>query len=142
MLVLADELESLPSHTIRSAARVRSFSFDPSFSKHTAASSSSSSSSKDCKGLLCLVNNTLEVYVIPLSSSDDNNEESSQAATSISVPSKLSVIDLHGHKSDVRAVSISGDGTTVATCSNESIKVRSNHSTTLPIFPPSIQFIA
>jgi hypothetical protein len=77
------------------------------------------------------VNNTLEVYVIPLSSSDDStNEENSQATTSISVPSKLSVIDLHGHKSDVRAVSISGDGTTVATCSNESIKVRGKHLAT------------
>lgn len=127
MLVLSDELESLPSHTIRCAARVRSFAFDPSYTKSTTASSSAASSSsgaksssKDCKGLLSLVNNTLEVYVIPLT----EHEEGSDSAQQGVVPSKLSVIDLHGHKSDVRAVSMSGDGTMVATCSSESIKVR------------------
>ena len=128
MLVLSDELESLPSHTIRCAARVRSFAFDPSYTKHTSTTSSSGASSgstgkgSSCKGLLSLVNNTLEVYVIPLTENSDEHDTTFNPNQS-SVPSKLSVIDLHGHKSDVRAVSMSGDGSMVATCSNESIKV-------------------
>lgn len=130
MLVLSDELESLPSHTIRCAARVRSFAFDPSYNKHSSHGQSQSQSkgttNKDCKGMLSLVNNTLEVYVIPLTSSVESNDDNNNETTvQTAVPSKLSVIDLHGHKSDVRAVSMSGDGSMVATCSNESIKVRS-----------------
>ena len=130
MLVLSDELESLPSHTIRCAARVRSFAFDPSYNKHSSHGQSQSQSqskgttNKDCKGMLSLVNNTLEVYVIPLTSSVESNDDNNNETTvQTAVPSKLSVIDLHGHKSDVRAVSMSGDGSMVATCSNESIKV-------------------
>jgi len=79
MLVLSDELESLPSHTIRCAARVRSFAFDPSYNKHSVHGQSQSQSkgtmNKDCKGMLSLVNNTLEVYVIPLTSSVESSDD-------------------------------------------------------------------
>uniref|UniRef100_A0A7S3MHG5 Guanine nucleotide-binding protein subunit beta-like protein n=1 Tax=Spumella elongata TaxID=89044 RepID=A0A7S3MHG5_9STRA len=133
MLVLSDELESLPSHTIRCTARVRSFAFDPSYNKHSSHGQSQSQSkgttNKDCKGMLSLVNNTLEVYVIPLTSSVESNDDNNNETTvQTAVPSKLSVIDLHGHKSDVRAVSMSGDGSMVATCSNESIKIWSGRT--------------
>jgi len=79
MLVLNDKLESLPSHTIRCAARVRSFAFDPSYNKHSGHGQSQSQSkgtmNKDCKGMLSLVNNTLEVYVIPLTSSVESSDD-------------------------------------------------------------------
>jgi U3 small nucleolar RNA-associated protein 12 len=38
-------------------------------------------------------------------------------------PAKVSVIDLHGHRSDVRAVAISADSLSIASCSNEGVKV-------------------
>jgi U3 small nucleolar RNA-associated protein 12 len=38
-------------------------------------------------------------------------------------PMKTSVIDLHGHRSDVRCVSLSSDGRTIATCSSDGLRL-------------------
>lgn len=37
---------------------------------------------------------------------------------------KQSIIDLHGHRSDVRSVCLSSDGLQLATCSSDGVKVR------------------
>jgi WD40 repeat protein len=37
---------------------------------------------------------------------------------------KQSIIDLHGHRSDVRGVCLSSDGLQLATCSSDGVKVR------------------
>ena len=104
-LVLSDELELLPSHTLRCAARVRSFAFDPSYRSNSSAgaggkSSTAGTAGGECWGLLGLVNNSLEIYQIPYASTsggeDAVNNSNTNATTA--VPSKLSVIDLHGHK--------------------------------------------
>lgn len=115
LLVLSDEVEALPSHTIRCAARVRSFAFDPAY-RTMHSSTGTSASHKECRGLISLINNTLEIYQIPYVDGSSGDEAAA--------PAKLSVIDIHGHKSDVRAIAVSGDGGTVATCSSESIKVQ------------------
>lgn len=94
-LVLADELEALPSHTIRCAAKVRGFAFDPSYK---AAPSSSSGGAKaaakeGCRALVSLINNSLEIYQVPYP------EEVAAGAEAETVgPNKLSVVDLHGHR--------------------------------------------
>ena len=38
-------------------------------------------------------------------------------------PTKSMVLDMHGHRSDVRAVTVSDDGNTIASCSSEGVKV-------------------
>lgn len=95
-LILQDELELIT--TIRSNVRVRSFTFNPI-----------SSNSTEDLALVSLVTNTLELHKI-IQSSEDNSS------------SKVSIIDLQGHRSDIRGVAISHDGNTVATCSSESVK--------------------
>lgn len=81
-LSLGDELEVLPSHTIRCAARVRGFAFDPTYK----------STGKDgCRALVSMINNSLEIFQIPYVTDTSGSEDSEP-------PSKLSVIDLHGHR--------------------------------------------
>lgn len=109
-VTLTDHMELL--HTIRCASRVRGFSFSPHVTQSSVAGSS-------VKALVGLITNSLEVYSVPLGG--NSREEESQAAAA--PPSKVSVIDMHGHRSDVRGVSVSSDGSTVATCSNEGVKV-------------------
>lgn len=104
-LQLSDVLE--PSYTIRSAAKVRSFSFHPMPAAGT----------EEDQGLLALTNNTLEMYKIPRGSGKN-----------VDAPSKSSIIDLQGHRSDIRGVAISNDGNNIATCSAESIKLWSSNS--------------
>jgi len=96
LITLSDELELLPHHTIRSAVKVRGFAFDPSYkapasSSGTTKSSSSSSGKDGCRALVSLLSNSLEVYQIPYPGAGEGGEESS-------VPNKLSVVDLHGHR--------------------------------------------
>lgn len=94
LLVLSDVVETLPSHTIRCTARVRSFAFDPSYRSistgATSGTSTGSSAGRECRGLVSLINNSLEIYQIPYA--DSAGDEAPAA------PAKLSVIDIHGHK--------------------------------------------
>lgn len=91
-LVLSDEVEALPSHTIRCTGRVRGFAFD--HSAVTAENKTSSSKhAHTCKALVSQINNSLEIYQLTCPSSTTETDEDS-------LPSKLSVIDLHGHRFD------------------------------------------
>ena len=45
-----------------------------------------------------------------------------RSSTERVAPAKALVLDIHGHRSDVRAVVVSEDGTTLATCSSEGVK--------------------
>ncbi len=101
-LLLVDELEVLS--TIRCSSKVRSFAFNPmpsSISEDTA--------------LISLTNNTLELYKVP-------------HGIHLGIPSKSSIIDLQGHRSDVRGLSVSTDGNVIASCSAESVKLWSSRS--------------
>jgi len=95
-ITMADEVEFHQS--IKFAAKVRSFAFNPL----------PSNPSEDT-ALVSLVTNTLEVYKLL------HNLQLGPA-------SKASVIDLQGHRSDVRCLALSGDGNVVASSSAESIK--------------------
>jgi hypothetical protein len=86
LLILSDELEPLPSHTIRCAAKVRGFAFDPS----------QKTSKEGCKALVGLINNSLEVYHVPFPRAGDAEDAESDGAAG--APSKISVVDLHGHR--------------------------------------------
>lgn len=94
---LSDEMELLT--TMKLPARVRSFAFNPiPFTQN------------EDIALLSLVSNSLEVYKVPQSIDKG-------------LPLKLSLIDLAGHRSDVRSLAVSSDGNSVATCSSESLKL-------------------
>jgi U3 small nucleolar RNA-associated protein 12 len=117
-IILTDRLELLS--VIRCQQKVRGFAFSP-----TAVVNGCD------KALVSLVTNALEVYQIPHSvehgasagktKSTDGaiDEENGNDIT----PLKLSLIDMHGHRSDVRAVALSGDNQTIGTCSSEGIKL-------------------
>ena len=51
------------------------------------------------------------------------NSLTSTSSASERTPGKLSLVDLHGHRSDVRAVAVSTDGRLVATCSSDGLRV-------------------
>ncbi len=108
--ILSDELELYS--TIRCSSKVRGLSFNPN-----------TKDSSD-KILVSLLNNTLEVYSIPpapttaeLIEAENNNTVVSKDCT------KVSVLELPGHRSDVKGLSLSSDGSTVATCTTDGIKV-------------------
>ena len=131
---LTDLLESFT--TLRCTHPIRGFDFCPS--GHSGGPTSSGGRKqrmKDKQGmvpdsfLVSLVKNILEVYTIPshlirphISRSNKTEGEPEDTETSHQ-PSKVSVLDLHGHRSDVRCVCLSGDGRTVATCSSDGLKL-------------------
>lgn len=97
---LEDEIDF--SGTLRSSTKIRSFAFHPQ----------SSSIGEDI-ALSALVNNSLEMFKVQ-----------SGASGGQAVAVKTSLIDLPGHRSDVRGICISADDTQLATCSAEAVKVR------------------
>lgn len=112
-MMLSDWVESL--YVLRCAVKVRSFSFDPR---------GGGSSGADDKALVGLINNSLEIYRVP---------PFDPTATAYDPPQKTAVIDAPGHRSDVRGLSVSGDGSAVASCSSDSVKLwstRTPHSCT------------
>lgn len=101
-IIVADEIEFY--YTIRLGVKARSFCFNPippSPSEDTA--------------LVALSSNSLEIYKIPHGIEGE-------------IPSKLSVLDLFGHRSDVRSLTISPDGNNLASSSFETIKVWSTRN--------------
>jgi U3 small nucleolar RNA-associated protein 12 len=95
--LISDEIELVT--TMKFSVKVRSFAFNPI----------SFSDSEDLS-LVSLVNNSLEIYKIPHS-------------VEKGPPLKLSLIDLAGHRSDIRSLAVSSDGNSVATCSSEAMKL-------------------
>lgn len=110
---LADELEYLSS--VRGSAKLRGCAIRPG--NHL----SGGSKDKDkVQVLLSLITNSFEMF-------DVSTARVSQQRVA---PAKSLVLDIHGHRSDVRAVVVSDDGTTLATCSSEGVKIWSTSSGT------------
>jgi U3 small nucleolar RNA-associated protein 12 len=101
-LLLVDELEVL--NTIRCTSKIRSFAFNPMPTSPT-----------EDMALVSLTNNTLELYKIP-------------HGVHLGIPAKASIVDLQGHRSDVRGLTVSNDGNVIASCSAESVKLWSSRS--------------
>lgn len=111
-LTLSDILEQ--SSVLRCPYPVRGFDFSPTapLSGQAERSPLPGADAMDT----CLVSsarNMLEIYKIP---------SSFDASVSTS-PQRSALLDLHGHRSDVRCVCLSADGRTVATCSSDGLKV-------------------
>jgi U3 small nucleolar RNA-associated protein 12 len=100
--VILEDLLEYSSH-IRAPQKVKSAVFHPS-------------SPKDCKErlLLSLVSNCLEVYQV------------TSSPGAVAEAHKQSIVDSQGHRSDVRAVAITRDGSTIASCGSDSVKVWSS----------------
>ena len=128
---LSDLLETFT--TLRCTHPIRGFDFCPSGHSGGSSSSVGKQRMKDKQGgsvpdsfLVSLVKNILEVYSIPshlIRQSNHNREADDDDADKSHHPTKTSVLDLHGHRSDVRCVCLSGDGRTVATCSSDGLKL-------------------
>eukprot|EP01041_Mallomonas_annulata_P006461 gene6461-13054_t len=121
---LTDYLE--PIQSIRCTQKVRSLCFSPDTSIIHGSSSSSSNGKgkgKVVKAMISLMDNVIEVYDIPVVMSENSGNTSSD-----NVPGKTSVLELPGHRSDVRAVALSSDGLVLATCSSDGVKIWSTSS--------------
>ena len=116
---------------LRCAYPVRGFDFSPSRSYHSSHTTNTynnnntyntynkrHSTSEPDIALVSLVRNILEIYQVPTV-----NSLTSTSSASERTPVKLSLVDLHGHRSDVRAVAVSTDGRLVATCSSDGLRV-------------------
>lgn len=88
----------------RSSAKIRSIDFNPSPPKHMKQLLSS------------LTNNTMEIYKY-------NTETAEPLA-------KVSILEMAGHRSDVRGVVTSSDGLSMASCSSEGVKLWNSSSYT------------
>jgi U3 small nucleolar RNA-associated protein 12 len=103
-ITISDEIELLTS--LKVSSKIRSFIFNPI-----------PFTTNEDLALLSLINNSLEIYKIP------HSTENGQ------LPMKLSLIDLPGHRSDLRGITVSADGNgSIATCSSESLKLWSNRT--------------
>jgi len=105
---LADELELVT--TLRCQAKVRGCAWHPVPSR----------AGEPERLLVSLSSNCLEMYKVP-------RTRGTLSATEL-VPAKTMLLDLQGHRSDVRAVAVSGDGLTIATCSTDGVKLWSGSS--------------
>ncbi|KAL1919761.1 uncharacterized protein VTP21DRAFT_1692 [Calcarisporiella thermophila] len=98
--------EIAPYQIIRTPAKVRSFDFAPV---------QEGERSGFIKVLVALMNNSLEVYNVALPPKSKSEE--------IPDPSKIYSVDLQGHRSDIRTVSLSSDDELLCTASNGLLKV-------------------
>lgn len=103
-LSAVDELELIA--TIRSKHKVSAAAMAPPTGRRAPS-----------RLVLALANNSLEVYEIK-----ENNYEKTDANTATEV-SKLLAIDNHGHRSDIRAVTLSSDDSMVLSTSNSGVKI-------------------
>lgn len=101
-MLLVDELELVT--TLRCQAKVRGCAWHPV-----------SKSGEPARLLVSLSSNCLEMYKVP-------RARGTLSAAEL-VPAKTMLLDLQGHRSDVRAVAVSGDGLTIATCSTDGVKL-------------------
>ncbi|CAM9524371.1 unnamed protein product [Discosporangium mesarthrocarpum] len=123
-VVAGDELES--AVVLRVNHRVRSFDFSPSMSRD----------SRGCRVLVALHNNSLELWgledaAMAKEKRRKGREGESGARGGAGEGAKvncLAVLDMHGHRSDVRAVAVSSDNTLVASVSHGLAKVWSSRT--------------
>ncbi len=102
-VLLTDELELVT--TMRCPAKVRGCAWHPVSQPNVGTE----------RLLISLSSNCLEMYKVPRARGALSSAEL--------VPAKTMILDLQGHRSDVRALSVSGDGQTVATCSADGVKL-------------------
>lgn len=91
---------------VRTPAKVRSFDFAPKVDVEKAG---------QIQVVTSLSNNTIEAYTIPISA-EKKSEESEE-------PSKLYSIDVPGHRSDIRTLTLSSDDELLASASSNLLKV-------------------
>lgn len=112
---LEDRLEFV--HHSRFAAKAKSVVFSPR------VRSAPSDGKLIYQILVTLSNNTLEVLQLKHCSEKAGEDGAAEDASATVVVSKASVVDWHGHRSDIRSLALSSDGLTLASCSSEGIKV-------------------
>ena len=105
-LSAVDELELIA--TIRSKYKVSSAAMAPPVGRRAPS-----------RVVLALANNSLEVYEIKENTADEKKSDG-DTATKVS---KLVAIDSHGHRSDIRAVTLSSDDSMVLSTSNSGVKI-------------------
>ena len=116
-LMLSDILE--PLSVLRCPYPVRGFDFSPTASLSGQAERSPLAGIETSDtALVSSARNMLEIYKIPSSA-----DASVSATTPTTTPQRSALLDLHGHRSDVRCVCLSADGRMVATCSSDGLKV-------------------
>ncbi|KAI9320448.1 WD40-repeat-containing domain protein [Dichotomocladium elegans] len=107
---ISDEIQAEdeyhPYTLVRAPTKVRSFDFNPKMDHEKTG---------HLQVLLSLSDNVVEVYNAPLPS--DKKAETQPE------PTKLSTVDLPGHRSDIRAVALSSDDELLASASNNMLKV-------------------
>lgn len=153
-LVAGDELES--AVVLRADHRVRSFDFSPTMSGGGKGGGNvDAGTGVGSRVLVALHNNSLEVWGLEgagwgdgssapskkrrkkkeehesdgdAGGDDDDSGRSKNTPSSACSCSRLAILDMQGHRSDVRAVAISSDGSMVASVSHGLAKVWSSKS--------------
>jgi U3 small nucleolar RNA-associated protein 12 len=106
-LSASDELELIA--TIRSKHKVSAAAMAPPTGRRAPS-----------RLVLALANNSLEVYEIKESTNNTTDNIASLGGHEVS---KLLAIDSHGHRSDIRAVTLSSDDSMVLSTSNSGVKI-------------------
>jgi U3 small nucleolar RNA-associated protein 12 len=104
-VILSDEIEYLPTATLRCNHRVRGFDFSPQRDNND----------RRLQMMISFLDNSMACYELRHPEADDT--------ISYDPPLQITSIDMQGHRADVRAVALSEDGLLIATCSAESVKI-------------------
>jgi len=101
---------------VRSTGKIRSFSL---------VENEDAAGAKGIQILLALSNNSLETHMVPTPPLPGLNSSKSKlkGASGQIEPSRVHVLDMHGHRTDVRCLSVSGDDQVLASASNGSLKI-------------------
>nr|XP_018261192.1 U3 small nucleolar RNA-associated protein 12 [Kwoniella dejecticola CBS 10117]OBR83350.1 U3 small nucleolar RNA-associated protein 12 [Kwoniella dejecticola CBS 10117] len=75
--------------------------------------------------LVALANNSIEAYTIPSPSHSKKSKSAADgsSSSSSSEPTKTNVVELPGHRSDIRSIAISYDDQIIASASNGTLKI-------------------
>ncbi len=111
-VTLSDCVEVVGS--IRCAHKIRSFSVSPHTKRTAGQQLQQARGAEEDSIVLSMVNNALEVYRVAPGTADSC--------------SKRSVVELPGHRSDVRGVALSTDGLQIASCSSDGVCIWSSVS--------------
>lgn len=117
-LTAGDELES--AVVLKADNRMRSFDFAPRMGRD----------GKSCRILVALHNNSMEVWGLE-GLGDGSREEKGDKGTKEDASascSRMAILDMQGHRSDVRAVAVSSDGTMLASVSHGLVKLWNSRS--------------
>ena len=142
-LVAGDELES--AVVLRADHRVRSFDFAPATGSNRSSSRPRRESKENStRVLVTLHNNSMEVWGIEGAAAvtsaavasaekrkrvpEGGGEEEGVGGETEASCSRLAILDLQGHRSDVRAVAVSSDGSMVASASHGLAKAWSSRT--------------